>query len=97
MQSVKNSDTSRGNGSCGTTYGTTPPPACAKNHMTVGALNSNNDTVTGFTSWGPCDDGRLKPDGFLTHTFPFERAAEAFEIIDKHPEQIIKVGLTFET
>ena len=52
----------RGNGSCGTTYGTTPPPACAKNHMTVGALNSNNDSVTGFTSWGPCDDGRLKPD-----------------------------------
>jgi len=47
---------------CGSTYHTTAPPACAKNHITVGALNSNDDSVTSFTSWGPCDDGRLKPD-----------------------------------
>jgi hypothetical protein len=43
-------------------YHSTAPPACAKNHLTVGALNSNNDTQTNFSSWGPCDDGRLKPD-----------------------------------
>jgi subtilisin family serine protease len=49
-------------GNCGSTYHTTAPPACAKNHLTVGALNSNDDSVTSFTSWGPCDDGRLKPD-----------------------------------
>ncbi len=47
---------------CGSTYYTTAPPACAKNHITVGALNSNDDSVTSFTSWGPADDGRLKPD-----------------------------------
>ncbi len=47
---------------CGSTYATTAPPACAKNHITVGALNSNNDSVTSFTSWGPVDDGRIKPD-----------------------------------
>lgn len=52
----------RGGFSCGTTYHTTAPPACAKNHVTVGALNSDDDSVTSFTSWGPCDDGRLKPD-----------------------------------
>jgi len=52
----------RGSGACGTTYQTTAPPACAKNHMTIGALNSNDDSITSFTSWGPCDDGRLKPD-----------------------------------
>lgn len=52
----------RGNGSCGTTYYTVAPPGGAKNHIAVGALNSNNDTVTSFTSWGPTDDGRLKPD-----------------------------------
>ena len=28
----------------------------------MGALNSDDDTITSFTSWGPCDDGRLKPD-----------------------------------
>ena len=47
---------------CGGTYLTTAPPACAKNHITVGALNANDDSVTDFTSWGPCDDGRIKPD-----------------------------------
>ncbi len=52
----------RGAGTCGTAYKTTAPPACAKNHMTIGALNSNDDSVTSFTSWGPCEDGRLKPD-----------------------------------
>lgn len=52
----------RGGQRCGTTYHTTAPPACAKNHITVGALNSNDDSVTYFTSWGPTDDGRLKPD-----------------------------------
>jgi hypothetical protein len=40
----------------------TAPPATAKNHITVGALNSNDDSMTTFSSWGPTDDGRLKPD-----------------------------------
>jgi hypothetical protein len=52
----------RGSGRCGTTYATTAPPACAKNHITVGAVNSNDDSMTTFSSWGPTDDGRLKPD-----------------------------------
>ncbi|MFH1417256.1 MAG: S8 family serine peptidase, partial [Planctomycetota bacterium] len=43
-------------------YYSTAPPACAKNHITVGAVNSNNDSMTSFSSWGPTDDGRLKPD-----------------------------------
>jgi subtilisin family serine protease len=47
---------------CGSQYHTTAPPACAKNHITVGAVNSNDDSITSFTSWGPADDGRLKPD-----------------------------------
>jgi len=52
----------RGSSNCGTLFNTTAPPACAKNHITVGALNSNDDSVTSFTSWGPTDDGRIKPD-----------------------------------
>ncbi|MFH1745972.1 MAG: S8 family serine peptidase, partial [Planctomycetota bacterium] len=47
---------------CGDTYNTTAPPACAKNHITVGALNSDTDGMTSFSSWGPTDDGRIKPD-----------------------------------
>jgi len=49
-------------GACGSLYHTTAPPACGKNHITVGALNSNDDSMTDFSSWGPTDDGRIKPD-----------------------------------
>jgi hypothetical protein len=43
-------------------YYSIAPPAGAKNHMTVGAVNSNDDSMTTFSSWGPTDDGRIKPD-----------------------------------
>ncbi|HVP11949.1 MAG TPA: S8 family serine peptidase, partial [Phycisphaerae bacterium] len=43
-------------------YYSVAPPGGAKNHITVGALNSNDDSMTSFSSWGPVDDGRLKPD-----------------------------------
>ncbi len=43
-------------------YYSIPPPCGAKNHITVGAVNSNNAAMTTFSSWGPTDDGRLKPD-----------------------------------
>ena len=48
-------------GRCGTNYLTTAPPSCAKNPIHVGALNSDGSAMTSFSSWGPCDDGRLKP------------------------------------
>jgi hypothetical protein len=50
----------RGNG-CGNLYNTSPPPANNKNAITVGALNSNDDSMTSFSSWGPSDDGRIRP------------------------------------
>lgn len=43
-------------------YYSTAPPAGAKNHLAVGAVNSNDDSMTSFSSWGPTDDGRMKPD-----------------------------------
>lgn len=48
-------------GRCGSNYRTTAPPSCAKNPIHVGALNSDGSSMTSFSSWGPCDDGRLKP------------------------------------
>jgi len=45
--------------------------ALAKNIMTVGAVQDavsggqrslTNASMTSFSSWGPCDDGRIKPD-----------------------------------
>lgn len=47
---------------CGDTFFSTAPPATAKNHLTVGAINANDESMTDFSSWGPTDDGRLKPD-----------------------------------
>jgi hypothetical protein len=43
-------------------YYSIAPPATAKNHITIGALNSNDNSMTSFSSWGPTDDGRMKPD-----------------------------------
>jgi hypothetical protein len=43
-------------------YACIPPPSTAKNIICVGATNSDDDTMTSFSSWGPVDDGRLKPD-----------------------------------
>jgi len=43
-------------------YNSLPPPAPAKNVLTAGAINSVSDSMTTFSSWGPTDDGRIKPD-----------------------------------
>jgi hypothetical protein len=41
-------------------YNTTMPPSTGKNVITVGAVDRNKD-MTAFSSWGPTDDGRIKP------------------------------------
>jgi hypothetical protein len=46
---------------CGT-FSSISSPATAKNTIAVGAVNSNDNSMTGFSSWGPTDDGRLRPD-----------------------------------
>jgi len=37
-------------------------PGAAKNVLTVGATNSDDDSITSFSSFGPTNDGRLKPE-----------------------------------
>ncbi len=65
----------------GTGYSTTSPPASAKNPIHVGASNTDNNSMTAFSSWGPTDDGRVKPivvaggdqvggDGAIKSTIP---------------------------
>jgi uncharacterized repeat protein (TIGR01451 family) len=49
--------------SCGVgPYGTVGPPATAKNVITVGAIDSADNSMPSFSGWGPLEDGRLKPD-----------------------------------
>jgi hypothetical protein len=45
-------------------YHKTAPPSCAKNHITVGAVDGTTtaEAMSTFSSWGPSDDGRMKPD-----------------------------------
>jgi hypothetical protein len=50
-----------GTAPCGQ-FSTISSPATAKNSIVVGAINSNDNSMTGFSSFGPTDDGRLKPD-----------------------------------
>jgi len=46
-------------------YDSTPPSGVAKNILTVGAASATDPTdfsIASFSSWGPTDDGRIKPD-----------------------------------
>ena len=39
--------------------------------------------------------GRLKTDEVVTHRIPFEQAADAYQLIESQPEDVIKVILTY--
>jgi threonine dehydrogenase-like Zn-dependent dehydrogenase len=38
---------------------------------------------------------KVKPASLITQTFPFEQAAEAYRLIDEHPEETVQVVLTY--
>jgi len=48
--------------SCRPWRGVNDGGAVAKNTITVGAIDSDNDAIEAFSSFGPVEDGRLKPD-----------------------------------
>jgi hypothetical protein len=47
---------------CGNNYSTINPPKSAKNIIAIGNINANDYSITSSSSWGPTDDGRIKPD-----------------------------------
>lgn len=49
-------------GHVGLGYHSLSPPVAAKNPIVVGAVHTGSETMTDFSSWGPTDDGRIKPD-----------------------------------
>ncbi|MBI2575859.1 S8 family serine peptidase [Candidatus Woesearchaeota archaeon] len=60
---------SRDDGNCGTNpsspnnnYGVVSLYSTAKNVITVGAINTNDLSMTSFSGWGPTSDNRTKPD-----------------------------------
>ena len=74
---------SDGNG--GTGYDSLPPDQTAKNSLVVGAINDitadpynlTDVTMTTFSSWGPTDDGRIKPDVVANGLSLFSSGASA--------------------
>ena len=61
----------KGDGEYKNGYDTIGPSGCAKNILTIGAVNEAvsgddrnlaNGTMSSFSGWGPTDDGRIKPD-----------------------------------
>ena len=62
-------------------YESTPPGATAKNIITVGALEVEDlggllsPSMSTFSSWGPTDDGRIKPDVMAKGTPTFSSIA----------------------
>ena len=38
---------------------------------------------------------KLSEEGIITHRFPFEETPQAYELIDQHPEQVIKAIITY--
>jgi subtilisin family serine protease len=51
-----------GSARCGLSYHTIGVPATAKNNIVVGATYSDTDSIASFSSFGPVDDGRMRPD-----------------------------------
>jgi threonine dehydrogenase-like Zn-dependent dehydrogenase len=41
------------------------------------------------------DKGKLRTDGLISHRIPFERAAEAYQLIEEGPDEVVKVVLTY--
>jgi 2-desacetyl-2-hydroxyethyl bacteriochlorophyllide A dehydrogenase len=39
---------------------------------------------------------KVKPARFITHRFPLDQAAQAYQLLDQHPEEAIQAVLTYE-
>lgn len=39
--------------------------------------------------------GKLDTEGIITHRFPYEQVPEAYDLVDQHPEQVIKAAITY--
>ncbi len=41
------------------------------------------------------ETGRLNVEGLLTHRFPYDRTPEAYDQVDRHPEQTLKAAIEY--
>ncbi|MGI9602859.1 MAG: S8 family serine peptidase, partial [Acidimicrobiales bacterium] len=67
-------------GNSGPGFDTLTSPGTAKNMFTVGSVEDNGTTISGFSSRGPADDGRIKPDIVANGSGVFAPAATALHL-----------------
>ena len=76
-------------GNSGSGASSTGSPGNSKSAMTVGALgNGNSTTIAGFSSRGPTQDGRIKPDIVAPGSSTISAAG------DSNNAEIVEVGTT---
>ena len=75
----------------------------------MGAINSNDNSITGFTSFGPTDDGRLKPDvvapgcqstgdnGLTSPSFIDTNGNGGFDAGETQSSYVVKCGTSMST
>jgi L-gulonate 5-dehydrogenase len=64
-----------------------------KKELTLVGSRLNRRLLPQVIDW--LADGRLKPEAMITQSFDASKAAEAFDLIEAHPERTVKVQLDF--
>jgi subtilisin family serine protease len=79
----------RCNTPCAGAFRTITPPATAKNVITVGAIDADDNSMMSFSSFGPTKDGRIKPDVVAPGCRRLEHVGGRRGIISAKPKQAL--------
>jgi L-gulonate 5-dehydrogenase len=78
-------------------FSTEPSPVVQKDivgkELTLVGSRLNRRLLAQVVGW--LAEGRLRPAAMITQTFPARDVAAAFDLVDRHPQQTIKVQLDF--
>ncbi len=64
-----------------------------RKELTIVGSRLNRRLLPQVVEW--LESGRLQPAAMITHSFPAAEARAAFDLIETHPEQTVKVQLVF--
>lgn len=64
-----------------------------RKELTIAGSRLNRRLLPQVIEW--LESGRLQPEAMITHSFPAADARAAFDLIEAHPEQTMKVQLVF--
>jgi L-iditol 2-dehydrogenase len=67
--------------------------ALRRKEINIQNVRRQNESVVKTLSM--ISDGRLKPDPMQTHTFPFSKVAEAFDLVASYRDGVMKAMINF--